>query len=152
MNHDPMRHDAIAGKDNNDAIDHVRMMGRRSETAWTIDGQAGALTVPGNTELRTEVTGYITAYWQQANDGHPYYAIQHPGKTARDMCLDYMRERYEDYLADMADTDPTLLRTIISQSPDPVETGTPVAMVMSAFDHMFDKLWPDPSGTTPTSR
>lgn len=38
-----------------------------------IDG--AEITGPDCERLRTEVTGYITAYWQQACDGHPYYAF-----------------------------------------------------------------------------
>lgn len=94
-------------------------------------------------ELRDEVTGYITAYWQQANDGHPYYAAQHHGETTRSMARSYMTERYADYLAEIEDRQPEYLWKLANQSPMPVdETQPAVAMTMDAFDAMFDRLWP----------
>ncbi|PST46757.1 hypothetical protein COO72_12415 [Bifidobacterium callitrichos] len=106
------------------------------------------ITGPDCERLRTEVTGYITAYWQQACDGHPYYAFQHDGKTARDMALDYMHERYEDYLNDLETQTPGILDTFAHQSPEPPTADDRTGRAMEAFDRMFDRLWPDPTTTT----
>lgn len=97
-----------------------------------------------DTMLRTEVTGYITAYWEQANDGHPYYAAQHPGKTTRDLALDYMQERYEDYLAGLLDTEPDRFEEItgIDQPETEEEEQAAVAHACDMFDRMFDLMWP----------
>ncbi|KAA8815691.1 hypothetical protein CSQ85_12240 [Bifidobacterium rousetti] len=105
------------------------------------------ITGPDCERLRTEVTGYITAYWQQACDGHPYYAFQHDGKTARDMALDYMHERYKDYLNDLEAQTPGILDTFADQSPEPPQADDGTHRAMEAFDRMFDRLWPDPTAT-----
>lgn len=95
-------------------------------------------------DLRAEVTGYITGYWQDAADGHPYYAMQHDHRSARDMALDYMHERYGDYLEGMAaSSEPgTDIVRLITQAPGPVAGDTIVEKAEDAFDQMFDKLWP----------
>ena len=110
--------------------------------------EAYAATDPTRRQLRDEVIGYITAYWQQACDGHPYYAFQHDGKTARDMALDYMHERYEDYLNDLGAQNPGILDTFAHQSPELPQADDRTGRAMEAFDRMFDRLWPDPTTTT----
>lgn len=100
-------------------------------------------TRPEYDTLRTEVTGYITAYWQEAADGHPYYASQHPGRSARGMALDYMRERYDDYARDLKDTDPDRYHAIIDNAPHPAEDAKDDhERFTNAFDDMFDLIWP----------
>ncbi|MBW3089199.1 magnesium chelatase domain-containing protein [Bifidobacterium miconisargentati] len=94
--------------------------------------------------LRAEVTGYITAYWQQADDGRPYYAAQNPGSTTRDMARSYMSERYEDYLADLMDTDPELFAAINKNPVTPVDINrTPLEQAIDQFDAMFALVWPE---------
>lgn len=103
----------------------------------------GDITGKACGNLRAEVTGYIVGYWQEADDGHPYYAIQHDGKTTRDMARDYMRERYEDYLEGMADgAEAGSVVKLIGEAPGPVAGDTMVEKAMDAFDQMFDELWP----------
>ncbi|RSX50261.1 hypothetical protein [Bifidobacterium callimiconis] len=95
-------------------------------------------------QLAAEVIGYITAYWQECSNGHNYLAINHDGRTARDMAYDYMTERYEDYLSTIDDEQGEgTLDELASQSPVPVDGGAaPIEQAMAAFDAMFDHLWP----------
>lgn len=97
---------------------------------------------PAYAELMREITGFIVGYWQDAADGHPYHAIDHPGSTARDMAFAYMAERYEDWLRDMEWIEPERLSRYAS-----LGIGeTPVSAAMDACERMFDRIWPKTAG------
>lgn len=95
--------------------------------------------------LMKAITGYITAYWQDAAAGHPYHAADHPGATARDMASDYMTERYEDWLADMAWGQPGRFDRIAAQG----HGDTPMQAAIDACERMFEHLWPHTTGDDP---
>ncbi|WP_133122367.1 hypothetical protein [Bifidobacterium simiarum] len=96
-------------------------------------------------ELMDDVTGYIVGYWEDAAEGHPYHAIHHPGRTARDMASDYMTERYRDWLECMRQEDPAKFEryAALGKCADPVESA------MDACDRMFDRIWPRTSDDDP---
>ncbi|NMM99739.1 hypothetical protein G1C96_0317 [Bifidobacterium sp. DSM 109958] len=100
---------------------------------------------PAYAELMHEVTGYIVGYWEDAADGHPYHARNHPGRTARDMACAYMLERYGDWLRDVAWVDPDRLGRYASLGVG----ATPIEAAMDACERMFGAVWPKTDGDDP---
>lgn len=123
-------------------------------TDWAVTVEESSNNTDGNpllespqaiqpTELSTEVIGYITAYWQDCADGHPYLASGNDDIATRDMALDYMGERFDGYWEDDLSARPEYVSKLIAQSPLPTNTNESEAeQCWDAFRFMFYKLWP----------
>ncbi|OXN00659.1 hypothetical protein [Bifidobacterium vansinderenii] len=105
------------------------------------------------TELRDEVADYIIGYWQSVQQGHPYLACDHPGRSTRDMAFVYMVERLNDWSEELADEHPEYAALLIRQSPGGpgdacAHRGGIADQVYDAYVAMFDQLWPETDSDT----